>query len=338
MHFSIAPGFSLSREQIIMDDTLAYYGGAVKALGGGKVGGYLVLFSGPDDPDLQGDYFTKSTDFKLRNGRELDILYRHGVHPVLKSRTLGSARVTIDDVGLFLEGELELRDNYEKAVYKLAEMGKLGWSSGAMGHLVNRTSKKKAFEVDVWGIGEASLTPNPVEARTSAFPLKDMGDEVIDLDDFVKSLEHPFDVAGVPAIAKFCEDVSPNSLKDGSERSESAASAAKEFITITNILGEAYHSYKSRLVRRTENRFLKDNREMDALTVVQVESLLADMKKVVPAFESVKEALEGLHKISEMGKAEQKAMSEKAKFALWNYYRISGYKPEELEHAGTSTS
>ena len=33
-----------------MEETLAFYGGAVKALGGGKVGGYLVLFSGPTTP------------------------------------------------------------------------------------------------------------------------------------------------------------------------------------------------------------------------------------------------------------------------------------------------
>lgn len=320
-----------------MDDTQAFYGGAVKALGGGKVGGYAVLFT--QEPDLQGDIFTKSTDFFVREGDERPILYRHGMHPVIKSRQLGRGKLHFDEVGIFLEGELDLRDNYEKAIYKLAEMGKLGYSTGSMGHLVAKTPKNKSFEINAWPIGEISLTPNPVEARTSAFPLKSMGDEVIDLDDFVKSLEpppEPFDLTGLPAIAQFCEDVSPNSLKDGSQRSESAASAAKEFITITNILGEAYHSYKSRLVRRTENRFLKDGREMDVLTVNQVESLLADMNKVVPAFESVKEALEGLHKISEMSKAEQKAMNEKAKFALWNYYRISGFKPEELEDGRTS--
>jgi hypothetical protein len=326
-----------------MDDILAFDGGAVKALGDGKVGGYLVLFSGPDDPDLQGDYFTKSTDFKLQDGDLRPILYRHGVHPAIKSRTLGRAEVKIDDVGIFLAGELELRDKYEKAIYKLAEMGKLGWSSGAMGHLVSKTPKKKALEVDLWGIGEASLTPNPVEPRTSAFSLKDMGDEEIDLEAFVKSLDQEesdqqFSIDGTPSIKSFCEAVAPNSLKDGSQRSESAASAAKEFITISKVLGEAYHSYTSRLVRRTENRFLKDGREIDPQTVSQVESLIFDMDRIVPAFESIKEVLSGLHKISEMSKAEQRALSERARLEMWNFCRISGTTPEELENAGTSTS
>src|SRR5687767_10948561 len=90
-----------ANEKSFGDDTLAFYGGSVKALGGGKVGGYLVLFSGPDDPDLQGDYFTKSTDFFIESGESRPILYRHGVHPVIKSRKLGKATITIDDAGVF---------------------------------------------------------------------------------------------------------------------------------------------------------------------------------------------------------------------------------------------
>src|SRR5690349_23739415 len=35
-------------------DALVFYGGAVKALGDGLVGGYGVLFTTADDPDLQG--------------------------------------------------------------------------------------------------------------------------------------------------------------------------------------------------------------------------------------------------------------------------------------------
>src|SRR4030095_10602660 len=90
-------------------DTLAFYGGAVKALANGKVGGYLVLFSGPDDPDVQRDYFTKSTNFFIENGDKRPILYRHGMHPMVKSQMLGKATLTIDDEGVFLEGEIEDR-------------------------------------------------------------------------------------------------------------------------------------------------------------------------------------------------------------------------------------
>jgi hypothetical protein len=313
-------------------------GGAIKALGGGKVGGYLVLFTGPNSPDLQGEFFTKSTDFFIENGDKRPIFYRHGAHPVIKSRRLGSATLSIDDVGVFLEGELALRDNYEKGIYSLAEQGKLGWSSGSMGHLVTKKPNGKSMEILTWAIGEASLTPNPVEGRTTALPLKSLIEEEELLDDYVKEFDQEqhdqqFNLDdGIPSIKRFCEAVAPMSLKDGTHRSESAANAAKEFITITKILGEAYDSYMSRLVKRTEHRFLKEGREIDSSTVSQVEKAVKDIETIETAIGAIKDSLQGIRKLSEMTKTEQKAMDEQARFALWNYYRISGYKPEELEN------
>lgn len=326
-------------------ERLAVYGSEVKAMGGGKVGGYLVLFSGPEDPDLQGDYFTKETDFLVDSGETRPILYRHGAHPVIKSKRLGSGRVTIDDVGVFVEGELDLRDKYVRAIYALVEKGKLGWSSGSMSHLVQRASNGKAFEIKSWALGECSLTPSPVEARTSAFPLKELlVQDDPNFDEFVKSLDQEqfdqqFSIEGIPSIKAFCEAVAPNSLKDGSHRSESAANAVKEFVTISKILGEAYDSYASRLVKRTESRFLKQGREIDPSTVSQVDSTLGDMEKVGTAFQSIKDALSAIKQISEMSAHEQRAMDQKARRAVWNYCRIAGLTPEEISDVrATSTS
>lgn len=324
-------------------DTLAFYGGAVKALGNGKVGGYLVKFSGPQDPDLQRDYFTKETEFFIESGDVRPILYRHGAHPVIKSKKLGKATLTIDDVGVFVEGELDVRDKYVRAIYSLVEKGYLGWSSGSMAHLVTREPNGKSFNVKSWPLGEATLTPSPVEGRTSAFTLKDLEPDELDIDAVVKSLDQEefdqqFSIDGIPSIKSFCEAVAPNSLKDGSHRSESAANAAKEFVTIAKIAGEAYDSYASRLVKRTESRFLKQGREIDPSTVKQVESTLADMEKVIAAFQSVKESLEGIKKISDMSVSEQRAMNERARAEMWNFCRISGLAPEELENAGTTST
>ena len=44
-------------------DYLVSFGSSIKMLDNGNVGGYLVMFSGPKDPDLYGDYFTPETDF-----------------------------------------------------------------------------------------------------------------------------------------------------------------------------------------------------------------------------------------------------------------------------------
>jgi hypothetical protein len=318
-------------------DTLTFQGGAVKALGAGKIGGYLVLFSGADDPDLQGDYFTKATDLYLDTGETRPILYRHGAHPVIKSRKLGKATLTIDDVGVFVEGELELRDKYEEAIYGLAERGKLGWSSGSMSHLVNKSPNGKSFEITSWPIGEASLTPAPVEGRTTAIPLKEIviDEDELDFDSVVKEFEQDqydeqFSIDGIPSIKAFCEAVSPTSMKDGSARSKAAVDATKEFNTVGKLLGEGFHSYASRLVRRTENRFLKEGREIHPATVQQVNQLLTEIGRIEVAFSSVKEALQGIRNISEMTIAEQKALDHRARLAMWNFCRISGTTPEEL--------
>lgn len=324
-------------------DTLAFYGGAVKALGNGKVGGYLVLFSGPSDPDVQHDYFTKSTNFFIESGDKRPILYRHGMHPMVKSQMLGKGTLTIDDEGVFLEGEIEDRFKYKKAIMALIERGDLGWSSGSMSHLVNKVANGKSFEVVDWPIGEASLTTRPVEGRTVALPLKELVEADIDFEVVTKSLnqeeyDQNFSLEGIPSIKSFCEAVAPNSLKDGSHRSESAANAAKEFITITKILGEAYDSYGSRLVKRTESRFLKQGREIDPSTVKQVESTLDDMGRVITAFQGIKESLSGIKKISDMSVSEQRAMNERARAEMMNFCRISGYTPEEIQNAGTTST
>ena len=153
-------------------ETIVFYGGEVKALDDeGKIGGYLVRFSGPKDPDLAGDFFTKETDFGPIN--QSPILYHHGMDGTLKSQSLGLGNLKIDDVGVWLEGQLELRDEYEKAIFGMAKGGKLGWSSGTASHLVEREMVGKSWHIKSWPLGlDASLTPTPCEPRTKAIPLK----------------------------------------------------------------------------------------------------------------------------------------------------------------------
>ena len=45
-----------------MTDTLLAIGGAIKALGDGRVAGYLVRYTNATTPDLTGDYFDAGTD------------------------------------------------------------------------------------------------------------------------------------------------------------------------------------------------------------------------------------------------------------------------------------
>ena len=158
------------------ENNLIYYGDAVKVLGDGKVGGYLVRYSTDQDPDLVGDFFTKDTDLGIETGSRVPVYYQHGYDPVLKTRRLTRATAEFQDIGVWLEAQLEMRDEYERGLMELAEAGKLGWSSGAAGHLVERDQVGKSWHIKSWPIAEASLTPTPAEPRNTAVSVKSLID------------------------------------------------------------------------------------------------------------------------------------------------------------------
>jgi hypothetical protein len=157
----------------ISPDLLVVQGGEIKSLGGGKVGGYLVLFSDEDTPDLTGDFFTKDTDFGLGSVPRSGIYYDHGLDPVIGKRRLGEGEMRIDDTGVWIEGQLRMRDDYERAIDQLVGAGKLGWSSGTAPSLIEKEDKGKAVWIKHWPLGlDASLTPMPAEPRVKAVSLK----------------------------------------------------------------------------------------------------------------------------------------------------------------------
>ncbi len=156
----------------VRSDALVFFGDAVKALGDGRVGGYLVRFGGPDDTDAEGEFFTSDTDFDLEPGRPVSVYYHHGLDRQIGKKRIGRATMTADEAGIRAEAQLQLRDAAGREIYRMAEAGRLGWSSGAVGHLVQREPAGKATWIRLWPIGEASLTPTPSEPRNVALPIK----------------------------------------------------------------------------------------------------------------------------------------------------------------------
>lgn len=142
---------------------------SIKVNSDGLVSGYLVRFGRDNDPDLEGDYFTKSTDFgvDLANGKEagIGLYYNHGMDPLLKTNKIGYAQIKMDDMGIWLRGQLDMADQYSKMIYEMAKMGKLGLSSGAASHMVEREKTGKSYQIKRWTLAEASLTPTPAEYR-----------------------------------------------------------------------------------------------------------------------------------------------------------------------------
>jgi len=162
-------------------ETLVISGGECKALEGGKVGGYLVLFGDASKPDLVGDYFTPATDFGLEQAAKSRIYFDHGMDSTLKKLALGEVSLKVDKKGVWAEGQLKAREEYADAVKEIIGKDlpdliagkKLGWSSGTAAHLVERKKVGEAFEITAWPLGlDASLTATPCEPRTLAVPLK----------------------------------------------------------------------------------------------------------------------------------------------------------------------
>jgi HK97 family phage major capsid protein len=156
-------------------DTVVLYGGEIKSLGDGKVGGYGVRFTSEKDLDLTDDYFAPETYLGKKDGDGVDSYFHHAMpiakgYEQLAEHTFAPVKATRKDLGIWVETVLDMADEYEKLVYGIAEKGKLKWSSGAPGHLVRREGHK----ITRWPIAEFSLTPAPAEPRNVVMPVKSL--------------------------------------------------------------------------------------------------------------------------------------------------------------------
>jgi len=143
----------------------------------GYVKGYLVRFGDTKTADLEGDFFTPQTDygFPVSKGQRvpLNVYYHHGMDSMVGKKSIGTGYIKMDDTGLWYEAQLDMADEYGSMIAKLCKQGKMGFSSGAAGHLVERKSMGGAAEITRWPIAEASITPTPAEYRNTVKSLKE---------------------------------------------------------------------------------------------------------------------------------------------------------------------
>lgn len=167
-------------------DELVAFGDTAKAEGDLTFSGYLVRFGSPKDLDLEGDYFHSKTNYGT--AAKVPLFYQHGYDGTLKATQIGVGTLKFDEVGLWLEGQLALRAEYEKdisgedadkyfpPIMKMIKAGKLALSSGAVSHLARGKMMGNAWQWDQWLIGEASLTPTPAEPRNGVKTLQEIKD------------------------------------------------------------------------------------------------------------------------------------------------------------------
>ena len=158
-------------------DVLTSFPDAIKSDRLGYVKGYLVRFGDSKSADLEGDYFTQTTDygFPMESGKRvpLNVYYHHGMDAQVGKKSIGTGFIKMDETGLWYEAQLDLADEYGSMIAKLCKQGKMGFSSGAAAHLVERKSMGGAAEITRWPIAEASITPTPAEYRNSVKSLEE---------------------------------------------------------------------------------------------------------------------------------------------------------------------
>lgn len=110
--------------------------------------------------DIEGEYFTKSTDFCedwFPESRPL--LYNHGLDEDAGVSVVGRVKSWWkDDAGLWVQAQLDRGSKYFADIKTLMEKSSLYFSSGAMSHLVEIG---KSGEITRWPWVEQSLTPTP---------------------------------------------------------------------------------------------------------------------------------------------------------------------------------
>lgn len=165
------------------DDQAAYvtfYGDTVKSLGENRIGGRIVTYSGPSDPDKVKDFFDGSSDFWLNGtGERRPILYRHGLDPVIKRRRFGEVQISRGSDGLWATGYIAGKDDDSLKLLDMARRGELNWSTGSVGHLVEKTPVGDSMHVDSWPIAECTLSLKDLvcEAR-NIVSLKELSSDV----------------------------------------------------------------------------------------------------------------------------------------------------------------
>ena len=145
----------------------------------GKIAGQFVYYGNPEEVDLQGEFFTKETDFWLSDAKSdgdnyecsLPMIYHHGLANLrgAEARVGSWTAIKTMDNGMWIEGQLDISHKYADKIKKLVDMGVLGLSSDSIGRLVSRKKHQKkggsVWELTSWPLAGVSLTPNPAEPR-----------------------------------------------------------------------------------------------------------------------------------------------------------------------------
>lgn len=169
------------------------------------VEGLGIPYGGPfAGKDIDGEFFSKNTDFCLDWFSERPTLYDHGLDDALKSAVVGrTLEYRVTDDGVWVKAQLDKKNRYYSAIADLIAQDALGFSSGAMPHLVE--TDRKSGEILRWPWVEMSLTPIPANPLAKAHFVKS-AEQAIEYLEAVSAQSSPAAVkAALTALDKAAE-------------------------------------------------------------------------------------------------------------------------------------
>jgi HK97 family phage major capsid protein len=241
------------------------------------VAGWGVVFGGRD---LEGDTFNEDTDFMLEVVPEPIVLYDHAME--LKKVIGKVVKIDKQKIGLWMEAQISRSAKYAEEILTLVKAGKLGYSTGSVGHLVERLEGN----IKRWGIYELSLTPTPAEPRT-------LGVE------YLKTLESVINDASTKPEGE--------TLKADNETAENAEPALIDKSSpITN-------NYKGDKKMSDNDKVVEETPEVQSeVPAIDVEGIKAELNNSVQS--AIKNALES--EVAERGGILTEAPAVKARTSL----------------------
>jgi len=247
----------------VRDGTLIRLGGSVKALGDGRFEAPLITFTDATQPDLVQTFFDARTNYWREFPARVPLLYSHGYDAALRLKPLGmgtafrgGADLSMTDAGVWMQGQLDLRDEYEAMIYSMIETGKMGTSSGSASHMVEYAEEPDhpdVWRITSWPIVEGSLTPTPAEPKNTVMPVRSV----------LNWIPNPLKSAGDPA--KLFRDVEaipvpvptgakPATLRDFEEQLRGLGWTRAEATTIAKRGFEAFMNASGALLRESDGR------------------------------------------------------------------------------------
>lgn len=151
------------------------WGGNLKSVSDqGVLEGKAIVFGSELEPDISPfkDFFTEDTYVHPDEAFTTPLFFEHGLS---YRKPIGKALVYKTANGWDATAELDLTDPVVKARFPEIKAGGWGFSSGAVGHVVDRHKKSNGtHHIVQWAVGELSITKTPAEPKALIHSVKSL--------------------------------------------------------------------------------------------------------------------------------------------------------------------